>query len=102
MTAVECTDTHREGDVVAILTGIEFELLGRDLPSREPSSHDQLCCGLGELSDRLGRTVDRQHVAGRANTVSDLTCRGAGAAADLDHPETGSERQGVDNRFEPG
>jgi hypothetical protein len=40
-------------------------------------------------------------MARRTNPVGDLTSRGAGTAPDLDHSETGSQRQGINNGSEP-
>src|SRR6266540_3778954 len=102
MTAVERAYPHREGDVVALLFGIEPERFGRDLTSSEPSGRDQLAGRLGELGDCPGGAIDCEDMAGRADTVGDFACGGARSAADLDHPETGAEGQGIDDRSEPG
>lgn len=102
ITAVKRTDPHGEGDVVALFVWMELEFLGRDLTSSQPLGRDQVSGGLCEQGDRLGRTVDCEHVAVRSDAMRDLTCRGAGAAPDLDHPETRPKRQSVDDRLESG
>jgi hypothetical protein len=102
VTAVECSDPHCEREVVALLTRIELERLCRDLTSSQALGGDQLGRGLGELGDRLGRAIDGEDVAPRPDALGDLTCRGSGTAPDLDYPETGAERQGIDDLCQPG
>ena len=98
MAPVESADPHGESDVVALLTAIEFELLSRGLAGGQTSGGDQRCSRFGELGDRLGGTVDCEHVAGRTDAGGDLASRSTRAAADLDHTEAGLERQRIDDR----
>jgi hypothetical protein len=58
---------------------------------RQPSLLDKVVRRGRELGDRLGRTVDRQHVTAGLNTGGDLAGGGAGTAADLDDPEPGPQ-----------
>jgi hypothetical protein len=100
ITAVERADPNRERDVVPLLIWIDFEFLGRHLTRSQPLGRYEVSGRLSEQGDRAGGTVDCEHVAVRSDAVGDLTCRGAGATSDLDHPETRPERQGVDDRLE--
>ncbi len=102
VTSVERADPHGEGDVVALFVWMELEFLGGDLTSSQPLRRDQVSAGLCEHGDRPGRTVDCEHVAVRSHAVCNLTCRGAGAAPDLDHPQTTPKRQCVDDHLESG
>ena len=102
MTPVESADPHGEGDVVALLSRVELELLSRDLADGQTPGADQVCGRLGELGDRLGRAVDGEHVAGRTNSVGDLASSRPWSAADLDHPEARQERQRIDDGVQSG
>ncbi len=46
--AIECTNPHRKGDVVTLLSGFELKFLDVHAAWRQPSSRDQCCCRFGE------------------------------------------------------
>ena len=98
--AVERTDPNCKGDVVTLLSGLQLKFLDCNVAWRQPSSRDQRCCRLGEQRDRLGRTVNGEHVTGRADALGDLACGSARSTADLDHPHPSAKRQGIDNRLQ--
>lgn len=95
MAPIKGSYSNGEGDVVARLARFELELLGRDLTRSQATGRDEPGGSLGELGDRLRRTVDCENVALRADTVGDGACCSTGIAADLDDPETGAERQRI-------
>lgn len=101
MPAIEGADAHGKGNVIAALAGLQLELFGCDLTSSQPLGRNQLGGRLGELRDRLGRTVDCQYVPVWADPVGDLACRGASTAANP-FDQAGGERGGHDHPAGPG
>src|SRR5690606_129152 len=96
MATVQRAHPHREREVVASLARRELELLGVGLSSGEPTRRDEIARRPTQLRDRLGGSVDREHVTLGADPVRHLAGRGPGTAADLDHPHPGLEWQRVD------
>lgn len=101
VTAIESANSHGKGQVVPLLIRIELEVFGRNLTDGQPSCRDQLRCSGRELSDRFGGTIDGKNMAGRTDTISDLACCCSGTTPDLDHTQTGSQRQRFDDLLQP-
>lgn len=93
MTPVERAHSHGKGHVVTLLSSDKLEILGRHLTGGQAVGRDQLGRRSGQRGNGLGRTVDGQNMAMRADTLGDRARRSARPTADLDHPESRPERR---------
>ena len=82
-------------EVVGGFAGGEDEVLGGGAAELEQAGGDLGPAGGGRLGDGGRRAVDAEHPA-RVDAAGDLARRGAGAAADLEHPRARKQRQRVD------
>lgn len=94
---IERSDAHGERQVVALLARFEFELLGCGAPSGQPPGTEEIGCRRADLGDGLGRAVDGENVAVRSDPFGHDPGSGTRSAADLDDPQPGTDRKGVDD-----
>ena len=96
VTTVEGADPHGEHQVVGWLAGVQFEILDGTAAVREGARLDLGRRDTDGLFEDGAGAVDGEHVT-VADERRDGSGGGAGAAADLQHPKAGPERQRVDD-----